>query len=60
MLEEALDIISGLFDGDTMSYRGEPLRVESGRLWDLPDQRVPIGVAVPGQRSCRLAGERPT
>ena len=58
MLEEALDIISGLFDGDTMSYRGNHFDVESARLWDLPDQRVPIGLAVSGQRSCRLAGER--
>ena len=58
MLEEALDIISGLFDGDTMSYRGNHFDVESARLWDLPDQRVPIGLAVSGRRSCRLAGER--
>ena len=43
MLEEALDIISGLFDGDTVSYRGNHFDVESARLWDLPDQRVPIG-----------------
>ena len=60
MLEEALDIISGLFDGDTMSYRGNHFDVESARLWDLPDQRVPIGLAVSGQRSCRLAGSGPT
>jgi G6PDH family F420-dependent oxidoreductase len=58
MLEEALDIISGLFDGETVSYRGNHFDVETARLWDLPDQRVPIGVAVSGQRSCRLAGER--
>jgi G6PDH family F420-dependent oxidoreductase len=58
MLGEALDIISGLFDGDTMSYRGNHFDVESARLWDLPDQRVPIGLAVSGQESCRLAGRR--
>ena len=43
-----------------MSYRGNHFDVESARLWDLPDQRVPIGLAVSGQESCRLAGERPT
>ena len=32
-----------------MSYRGNHFDVESARLWDLPDQRVPIGVAVSGQ-----------
>ena len=31
-----------------MSYRGNHFDVESARLWDLPDQRVPIGLAVSG------------
>jgi G6PDH family F420-dependent oxidoreductase len=58
MLAEALDIISGLFDGETMSYRGNHFDVESARLWDLHEQRVPIGLAVSGPESCRLAGRR--
>jgi G6PDH family F420-dependent oxidoreductase len=59
MLAEAVDIISGLFDGnETFNYRGKHYDVESAKLWDLPDERVPIGIAVSGRRSCRLAGEK--
>jgi G6PDH family F420-dependent oxidoreductase len=59
MLAEALDVIAGLFDGEpSFNYRGQHFDVESARLWDLPDERVPIGVAVSGPDSCRLAGSR--
>src|SRR5438270_5539940 len=41
MLEEAVDVISGLFDGqETFNYRGRYFDVETARLWDLPDERV--------------------
>ncbi|SFY47532.1 LLM class F420-dependent oxidoreductase [Streptomyces sp. F-1] len=56
MLEEALEIIRALFRGDHVTYHGEHFDVESARLWDLPDQPPPIGVAVSGEQSCRLAG----
>ena len=57
MLGEAIEIISRLFDGeDSVNYRGRHFDVEQAKLWDLPDRRVPIGVAVSGQASCRLAG----
>lgn len=50
MLRAALDIITALFDGEgPVSYRGRHFDVESARLWDLPDQRVPVGVAVSGR-----------
>jgi G6PDH family F420-dependent oxidoreductase len=61
MLSEAVDIIGALFDeppGGRVNYRGEYFDIESARLWDLPDQRVPIGVAVSGRDSCRLAGAK--
>jgi G6PDH family F420-dependent oxidoreductase len=61
MLSEAVDIIAALFDaasGERVSYRGEYFDLESAKLWDLPDERVPIGVAVSGHDSCRLAGEK--
>jgi G6PDH family F420-dependent oxidoreductase len=59
MLSEALDIISALFDGrGGVSLRGKHFEVESAKLWDLPDERVPIGVAVSGPESCRLAGRK--
>ncbi|HTT29219.1 MAG TPA: LLM class F420-dependent oxidoreductase [Solirubrobacteraceae bacterium] len=61
MLREAVDVIGSLFetDGDgTVNYRGEYFDVESAKLWDLPDERVPIGVAVSGPDSCELAGNK--
>ncbi|MBV9338381.1 MAG: TIGR03557 family F420-dependent LLM class oxidoreductase [Solirubrobacterales bacterium] len=60
MLREAVDIIAALFDNadGTVNYRGEYFHVESARLWDLPDRRVPIGVAVSGRDSCELAGKK--
>ncbi|GAB7193079.1 TIGR03557 family F420-dependent LLM class oxidoreductase [Kineococcus sp. NUM-3379] len=51
MLEEAVEIISALFDGDLLTYAGDHFRVDSSRLWDLPEQRVPIGIAVSGPQS---------
>lgn len=57
MLSEAVDVISALFDGEqAVNFRGKHFDVESARLWDLPDERVPIGIAVSGRDSCSLAG----
>src|SRR4051794_29857719 len=59
MLSEGVDVIAGLFDGEeSFNYRGKHYDVESARLWDLPDERVPIGIAVSGPDSCKLAGEK--
>src|SRR3954468_15497601 len=55
---EAIQVIPDLFDGDGYTnFRGEHFDVESAKLWDLPDKRVPIGVAVSGRQSCEIAGE---
>jgi G6PDH family F420-dependent oxidoreductase len=51
MFGEAIDIISALFDGGYVSYKGDHFRVDSAKLWDLPERRVPIGVAVSGDQS---------
>jgi G6PDH family F420-dependent oxidoreductase len=51
MLHEALEIIRGLFEGGYLNYVGSHFRVDSAKLWDLPEQRVPIGVAVSGDQS---------
>jgi G6PDH family F420-dependent oxidoreductase len=51
MLVEATQIISALFDGGYVNFAGEHFRVDSAKLWDLPDIRVPIAVAVSGAQS---------
>jgi G6PDH family F420-dependent oxidoreductase len=51
MFGEAIDIITALFDGGYVNYVGSHFRVDSAKLWDRPEQRVPIGVAVSGDQS---------
>ena len=51
MLLEAVQIISALFDGGYVNHAGQHCRVDSAKLWDLPQQRVPIAVAVSGDQS---------
>jgi G6PDH family F420-dependent oxidoreductase len=53
MFHEALEIIGALFDGGYTNYVGRHFRVDSAKLWDLPEQRVPIGVAVSGDQSIK-------
>ena len=58
MLAEAVEVITALLDGEHVNHRGQHFDVESARLYDLPDGRVPIGIAVSGERSCSLAGRK--
>jgi G6PDH family F420-dependent oxidoreductase len=58
MIMEALQIIRDLFDGEGYtSFRGEHFDVESAKLWDLPEKRVPIGFAAGGKQAATIAGE---
>lgn len=56
MLEEAVEIIRALFDGGYVSHHGTHFDVDNAKLWDLPEVRVPIGIAVSGEHSCAVAG----
>ncbi|CAM2913154.1 G6PDH family F420-dependent oxidoreductase [Williamsia muralis] len=51
MLVEAVKIIRELHAGELVTYDGKYFRVDSSRIWDLPDGGVPIGLAVSGDRS---------
>ena len=58
MFAEALEIIRELLAGDGYTtFHGDYYDVDGGKIWDLPDGGVPIGVAVSGKQSCELAGE---
>jgi G6PDH family F420-dependent oxidoreductase len=57
MLGEAVEIIRALWTGATVTFRGNHFDVESAKIWDLPDTAPPIGIAVSGPSSCRLAGQ---
>lgn len=54
--EEALQIITGLLDGRTVSFDGRFFRAEHARLYDLPARRVPVYLSAFGPRAAALAG----
>lgn len=56
MLEEAVQIIRGLFAGGYVNHHGTYFDVESAKLWDRPAEPPPIGIAVSGEQGCELAG----
>ncbi|MFD9338470.1 LLM class F420-dependent oxidoreductase [Streptomyces sp. NPDC060028] len=56
MLEEAADVIRRMFAGESVNHHGAHFDVENAKLWDLPDEPPPIGIAVSGPRSCEIAG----
>jgi G6PDH family F420-dependent oxidoreductase len=61
MLSEAIDVIDALFDapdGEAVSWHGDYFDLETARLWDRPEQRIEVGVAVSGEESCKLAGRK--
>ncbi|MFQ6197459.1 LLM class F420-dependent oxidoreductase [Streptomyces sp. NPDC000405] len=55
-LAEAVTIIRALFEGRTLTHHGAHYDVAHAKLWDLPDPVPPIGIAVSGEDSCRIAG----
>jgi G6PDH family F420-dependent oxidoreductase len=57
MLAEAVEIITELWKGGYVNYRGEHFEVDSAKIWDRPDSPPPLGIAVSGAQSCRLAGQ---
>jgi G6PDH family F420-dependent oxidoreductase len=55
MLEEAIEVIRGLWQGGVYSHRGPHFTVETARLFSLPDEPPPILVSGFGARAIDLA-----
>lgn len=51
MLREAIQIIRELWTGELVDWKGEYFEVDSARIWDVPENPVPIATAVSGDRS---------
>src|SRR3954447_10777871 len=51
MFTEALEIIGELFAGEYVNRVGQHFRVDSAKLWDVPEGGVPVAVAVSGAQS---------
>jgi len=49
MLAEAIEVIRTLHEGGLVTHRGEYFDVDTARVWDLPDEGVPIAAAVSGE-----------
>lgn len=58
MLGEAIDIIRELWSGSYVTFHGDHFDVVDARLYDIPDEQVPLHVAVSGERSVELALDR--
>lgn len=54
-LEEAVEVIRGLWEGETYSHHGEFYTVENARLYTTPDDPPPIHVAAGGPQTADVA-----
>ena len=55
MLEEAIDLIRELWEGDDVTHEGTYFTVEDAHLFDLPNNPLPLLVSAFGEQSARLA-----
>jgi G6PDH family F420-dependent oxidoreductase len=55
MLGEAIEVMRLLWSGGYQSHRGTHFTVEDARIFDLPDDPVPVAVAVSGPASLEVA-----
>jgi len=55
MLEEAVELIRSLWQGELVSHRGTHFEVANARLYTLPDEPPPLYVAGSGERAASLA-----
>lgn len=56
-LVEATHLIRRLLDGETVDHRGDYYKASAAKLWDLPVEAPPIGIAAGGPKAARIAGE---
>ena len=57
MLDEAIEIMRELWKGDSVTYHGDFYDVERARIFDLPNEDIPIGVAAGGAQAAELAAK---
>jgi len=56
ILEEAVQVIRSLWEGDDTSHPGRYFTVENARIYTRPQQPPPILVAAAGEKAAQLAG----
>lgn len=55
MLEEAIELVRELWKGESVTHYGEHYVVEDARIYDAPDQPVPIPVSAFGPKAAEVA-----
>jgi G6PDH family F420-dependent oxidoreductase len=56
MLEEAIEVIRGLWEGGLFTHQGRHYTVENARLYTLPEEPPPILIAAAGDSATAMAG----
>jgi coenzyme F420-dependent glucose-6-phosphate dehydrogenase len=56
MLEEAVEVMRALWQGDYQTHRGRHYTVENLRIFDLPDEPIEIAIAAMQPNAAELAG----
>jgi coenzyme F420-dependent glucose-6-phosphate dehydrogenase len=56
MLEEAVEVIRLLWQGDYQTHRGKHYTVENLRIFDVPDEPIEVAVAAMQPQAAELAG----
>jgi G6PDH family F420-dependent oxidoreductase len=56
MLEESIKVMRAMSTGETIDHRGEHYTVENARLFDPPDEPIPVIVSGFGTAAAALAG----
>jgi G6PDH family F420-dependent oxidoreductase len=55
MLEEAVEVVRRLWTGETVDHDGEFYEVENARLFDPPEQPIPVIVSAFGPKAAELS-----
>jgi coenzyme F420-dependent glucose-6-phosphate dehydrogenase len=55
MLEEAIELVRRLWEGDEVTHEGLYFRVENARIYDAPERPIPIVVSAFGPKAAALA-----
>ena len=56
MLEESIAVMRKLWTGDVVDHHGDHYTVENARLYDVPDDAIPVVVSAFGEKAGEMAG----
>jgi G6PDH family F420-dependent oxidoreductase len=57
MLDEAIEVMRGLWEGELYSFDGTYYTVDNARIYTLPEEEIEVAVAAGRRKATELAGE---